>query len=211
MLYIFDMGGVVTSTATVLPRMLKILGMSREDFFRVCGCAQGNSSYGDPMVRVEYDKNAFDLLTMCSDGLITSREFWRIFSERSGVSVQTDWWQWLFHPVMNTETVALVKKLRESGNRVVCGTNTIDSHYRNHCERGDYSIFDQTYASNLMGVSKPNPDFWKIILTAEETEPKDAVFIDDKEQNCEAASTLGIKSIVFKSAVQVAEDLGINL
>ena len=34
MLYIFDMGGVVTSTAVVIPKICELLGLSKEKFFR---------------------------------------------------------------------------------------------------------------------------------------------------------------------------------
>ena len=190
MLYIFDMGGVVTSTSNEIGKISKIIGCTEEDFFKWCGSSQG-------------------LLSMLSDGEISVKDFWKIFSARSGIAVKTDWWHWLFHPVLNQGTVKIIRKLREAGNRVVCGTNTMDSHYQNHLERGDYAFFDQTYASNFMGVSKPSPDFWKIILTAEGVEPKDAVFIDDKKENVEGAKSLGIKSFLFESAEKLAEDLGI--
>ena len=32
MLYIFDMGGVVTSTAVVIPKICELLGLSKEKF-----------------------------------------------------------------------------------------------------------------------------------------------------------------------------------
>ena len=37
MLYIFDMGGVVTTTAAVERRICGILGISEDDFMRICG------------------------------------------------------------------------------------------------------------------------------------------------------------------------------
>ena len=211
MLYIFDMGGVVTSTAELLPRILQILKMERGDFLSLCGCPIEKSYSDDPMARMKYEKNSEDLLTMCSDGAITTRQFWIEFSRRSALPLQPDWWQLLFHPLLNEKTVSLVKKLKGQGHRVVCGTNTIDAHYRTHVERGDYSYFDQTYASIFMGVSKPNPDFWKIILTAENELAEKAVFIDDKKQNCDAAQSLGIKSHVFESAEKLAAELGVKL
>lgn len=211
MLYIFDMGGVVTSTAVLLPRILQILKMERGEFLSLCGCPEDKSYSDDPMARMKYEKNSVDLLTMCSDGAMTTRQFWVEFSRRSGLPLQPDWWQLLFHPVLNEKTVAIVKKLKAQGHRLVCGTNTIDAHYRTHVERGDYSYFDQTYASIFMGVSKPNTEFWKIILNAENVSSADAFFIDDKKQNCDAAQSLGIKSHVFESAEKLASELGVEL
>lgn len=186
-LYIFDMGGVVTSTAVLGKRMGEVLGIQESDF-------------------EEYSKGIFEQL---SDGVISTKEFWRIFSERSGKTVTTDWWHWLFHPEPKEDTCSVIRKLKSMGCRVVCGTNTIDSHYRSHCERGDYQIFDQTYSSFLMGVSKPDVRFWQIILEAENVRPEDAVFIDDTQKNCDAAASLGIHTVHFTDAKSLAAELGL--
>lgn len=184
-LYIFDMGGVVTTTAALEKRMSEVLCMSESDFR-------------------EYSKGIFNQL---SDGEVSTKDFWRMFSQRSGKTVTTDWWHWLFHPVRNEQTYDIIRKLKAEGKRVVCGTNTIDSHYRNHCERGDYAVFDQTYSSFLMGVSKPDVRFWQIILEAEQVKPEDAVFVDDRQDNCDAAASLGIHAIRFTDAQSLATAL----
>lgn len=198
MLYIFDMGGVVTTTANLTKRLCEVLDISEDTLVKFGGDPNENFSF-DPT----------NLFNMCSNGEINTKEFWEIFSKRSGINVTTDWFHWLFHPVLNEKTITIIKALKEAGNRVVCGTNTISAHYNNHCERGDYSYFDQTYSSCFMGVSKPNPEFWKIIMKAENAQPKDCVFIDDKQINCDAASSLGIHAIHFTSAEELAETLGV--
>lgn len=196
MLYIFDMGGVVTTTARIEERMCSLLGITEAEFKDFCSNGDGKG------------KNLFD---MCSDGDIDTKTFWKMFSAKSGIDVKTDWWHWLFHPVLNEKTVQIIRKLKSEGHRVVCGTNTISAHYFNHLERGDYAYFDQTYTSCAMGFSKPDPEFWKIILTAEEFRAEDAVFIDDKAENCEAAQKLGIRAIQFSTAEEVAAALGVKL
>ena len=198
MLFIFDMGGVVTTTAKIESRIESILKISHQQFLEYCGCSS-DADVSDP--------SKTNLFTLCSDGIIDCREFWRIFSERSGIKVTTDWWHWLFHPVLNEKTVELIKELKASGHRVICGTNTISSHYANHIERGDYAFFDQTYSSCFMGVSKPDVNFWKLILTAENAEPENCVFIDDRKDNANAAASLGIKSYVFTGAENLRASL----
>lgn len=188
MLYIFDMGGVVTNTAKVIEPICKILHLSEDAFMSYCT----------------------DLVGSYSDGAITTSQFWETFSKRSGKTVKTDWWHCLFHPVRNEKTYEIICQLKKAGNRVVCGTNTIDSHYRNHCERGDYTVFDQVYASCFMGVSKPNKEFWEVILTSENVDAKDAVFIDDREENCAAAAALGIRAIRYLTAEALAKEIALN-
>ncbi len=191
MLYIFDMGGVVTTTAEIEPRIAEILGITQDEFKKI---ASGE----------EENQNLFNL---CSNGKIDTKQFWDEFSKRSGRNIQTDWFHYLFHPILNKKTVKLIKDLRKKGNRVVCGTNTISAHYANHLERGDYSFFDQTYASCFMGVSKPDTDFWKIILKAENVRAEDTIFIDDRKENCLSAATLGLHAIQFKSAEETKSQI----
>lgn len=200
MLYIFDMGGVVTNTFTISDKLCGILGITMEDLIR----------YGaDP--GADFTKDPGSLYALYSAGKISTKEFWEQFSAKSGIEVKTDWLHWVFHPVLNEDTVKIIRALKEAGNRVICGTNTVTSHYLNHMERGDYLYFDQTYSSCYMGVSKPDPEFWKIIMTAENVHPKDCVFIDDKKLNCDAAAALGIHAIQFTSAAELAETLGVKL
>ena len=194
MLYIFDMGGVVTTTAKIFSDVADQLGITKEQFKEYCGSDDG-----------------MDLFEAASKGFVNAREFWEEFSRRSGMNVNTDWFHFLFHPENIPGTRELVAALKSQGHRVVCGTNTMDSHYHNHLERGDYAIFDQTYASHFMGVMKPEPAFWEIIMKAEKVTPDQVVFFDDREENVRAAEALGIKSILFVSAEQAAREAGIDI
>ncbi len=178
-LFIFDMGGVVTTNASeARGRPAAALGVSQEEMDRATD-------------------DLFDLLTI---GKISVKEFWKTVGERLGKQIDTDYFHLFFHPVLNEGTKKIILALRKKGFRVVCGTNTIESHYLNHITRGDYAFFDQTYASQMMGVKKPDPLFWKLILDAEKCEPSDAFFTDDLEANVQAAAALGIHAFQFTSA-----------
>lgn len=189
MLFIFDMGGVVTNTFK-FDRMYEKLGLTSKEFFDICKTDN-------------YDiKHAFDI------GEIHTADFWKLFNERAARSnknipvVKNDLFRLYFHPVLNEETVELIKALRKK-HRVVCGTNTIDSHWENHMERGDYSYFDQTYASNKIGEAKPDVNFYKLILEAENFKAEDAFFTDDRLDNIEAAASIGINAVQFTSAKEL--------
>ncbi len=197
MLYIFDIGGVVTTSAAIQKDISNMLGITELDFLNYCGATAETLK----------QHNTTDLITLLSNGSITTTEFWKIFSERSEKNIKTDYWRLLFHPHKNLEVYKIIDSLKKQNNRVVCGTNTIQSHYETHVARGDYSIFEQVYASNYLGVSKPNPEFWKLILAAENTNPQDAFFIDDREDNCKAASDLGLQVHHFVTAENLHEAL----
>ncbi|MBP5587227.1 MAG: HAD family phosphatase [Treponema sp.] len=183
MLFIFDMGGVVTTTF-LMDELYKKIGITQEKFKEIC-CKK---------------RKIFDEL---EKGIITSVEFWREFNLRLKsykiAPVKNDLFRLYFHPVLNDETVKIISSLKKK-HRVVCGTNTIQSHWENHMERGDYSFFDQTYASNKIGEAKPDVEFFKVILEAEGYKPEDAFFTDDRIENIDAARSLGINAVLFTDA-----------
>ena len=192
MLFIFDMGGVVTTTAgqNLYEKVSKKLGISLENFLFLMGWNTKNNLF------FEIEK-----------GTLSVAEWWKIFEERSKIKICCDWFRLLFHPVLNEETKKIVLELKSKGHRVVCGTNTIESHYDNHKCRGDYEIFDMTYASIHMSVRKPDVDFWKLILECENEIPENTFFTDDKKENCDAARMLGVKTYNFKSANELRKNL----
>lgn len=186
-LFIFDMGGVVTTNASeVRGRAAKALGVTFEEM--QAAVSEGLQAQ---------DGGLFSALTC---GKITEKEFWKSVGERLGKKIETDYFHLYFHPVMNEDVKKIILGLRKKGHRVVCGTNTIQTHYLNHIARGDYEIFDQTYASQMMGAKKPDPLFWKLILDAENADASEAFFTDDLEENVKAAAALGIHAFQFTNA-----------
>ena len=189
MLFIFDMGGVVTTTFfhSGKSRFYEKLGITDEEFN-------------------DFAKRA--KLYELDIGAISVKQFWKNYNdlvskERPELPrAQSDLFRLYFHPKLNQGTVDLIRHLRKN-HRVVCGTNTIDSHWENHCERGDYSYFDQTYASNKIGVAKPNPEFWQTIMMAEGYEPGETFFTDDRLDNIDAARAIGINAVQFTTAEEL--------
>ncbi len=190
MLFIFDMGGVVTNTFK-MDSIYQKLNISKNDFSEIC------------------KKNNNDIWHKLETGLISVNQFWneynsRIQSIEKAKPAETDLFRLFFHPSKNLQTIELIKSLKKN-NRVVCGTNTIQSHWENHMERGDYAFFNQTYASNKIGCAKPDPHFFELILEAEETEAQNVFFTDDKEENVAAAASLGIHAELFSTAAELTE------
>jgi putative hydrolase of the HAD superfamily len=183
-LYIFDMGGVLCCDFNDIPIISDYLGITEENFFIYAG------------------ENFRKLL----DGKINSSEFWVRFSLRYGKKVKEELFGKFFNPGIIRETKDIIKQLK-SNSRVVCGTNTIDSHYYYLLNQGDYNIFDEVYASNLMGISKPDPDFCRYILKKEGIKPENAIFVDDTEENIISAQKIGINSILFTDSDSFREQI----
>ena len=183
-LYVFDMGGVLCCDFNDIPVISDYLGITEENFFIYSG------------------ENFKELL----DGKINSKEFWARFSLSYGKKVKEELFGKFFNPGIIRETKDIIEQLK-SNSRVVCGTNTIDSHYYYLLSQGAYDIFDEVYASNLMGISKPDPDFYRHILNKEGIKPENTVFIDDTEENITSAQKIGINSILFTDADSLGQQI----
>ena len=207
MLFIFDMGGVVSGNVQTIPAMAAKLGISVDDFFRFCSVPDGTPHSS------RYD---YGLLAAIESGAINSLAFWDLFRKNAEALMPSDYakstrisvvtrsenlWETCFKPEPISGTIDVIGRLKRKGHRVVCGTNTLDAHYAIHKTGGDYDVFDKVYASHFMGVIKPHRQFWEKILELEKAVPDSAVFIDDNEPNVIGAIGAGIrKSVLFTSS-----------
>jgi FMN phosphatase YigB (HAD superfamily) len=55
------------------------------------------------------------------------------------------------------------------------------------------------------GVRKPDPAIYMRLLEAAGIQPHDAMFVDDRRRNVEAAAGLGISAILFNPALQESQ------
>jgi putative hydrolase of the HAD superfamily len=176
-LYIFDMGGVVARNTDVFPDVLSYLDITREEFLTFAG----------------------ENLEKLFNGKVSTDEFWARFSSRYGREVKEELFGKFFHPSIDREVIALIRQVK-ARSRVVCGTNTFDPHYDYHLSRGHYAIFDAVFASNKIGLSKPDPEFYRYILKNEVVNPENTFFVDDTEVSVLSAERMGINATLFRDS-----------
>jgi epoxide hydrolase-like predicted phosphatase len=63
-------------------------------------------------------------------------------------------------------------------------------------------LVDEIVISAEVGLAKPDPAIYRLTLAQLGVAPDEALFIDDKLRNVEAAEALGIRSIHFRDAPQ---------
>ncbi|MFA6924106.1 MAG: HAD family phosphatase [Bacteroidales bacterium] len=59
-------------------------------------------------------------------------------------------------------------------------------------------LFEKAYYSFKIGITKPNPEIFKLVLNENNLISEETLFIDDVEVNTEAACKLGIKGYLYK-------------
>ncbi|WP_216325341.1 HAD family hydrolase [Deinococcus aestuarii] len=63
------------------------------------------------------------------------------------------------------------------------------------------------FTSCYLGVLKPNPAMYRLGLSLAQVRPDEAVMIDDRPQNAEAARSVGMHAVRYEHAAQLREEL----
>ena len=95
-----------------------------------------------------------------------------------------------------------IRELRSQGKRVVLLSNTNEGHWGEIERRLYYAagcrmdeLLDELYLSYRMRMRKPEPEIFQELLRCEGAEPKDCIFFDDSQENCDAARCVGIDAV----------------
>lgn len=108
---------------------------------------------------------------------------------------------------LDTRLTAFITSLRPAyktallSNAWAGARRTLTETY--HC----IDIFDEVVISAEVGVMKPDPAIYHLVIRKLGIEPTEAVFIDDVQVNIDAANQVGIHGIRFISTDQVIRDV----
>lgn len=69
------------------------------------------------------------------------------------------------------------------------------------------TIFDDIVVSGQIGIRKPDPRIYQMLLDRHQLDAAATVFIDDVAANVDGARELGMTGILFRDADQLARDL----
>ena len=101
---------------------------------------------------------------------------------------------------------SLACSLEENGYRIGLLSNTEVPPMNYFHERG-YKFLDAAIFSCVVGIKKPEKGIYEITLNRLSVRPREAIFIDDKEENIKGAEEVGINMILFESPAQLKKEL----
>ncbi len=110
------------------------------------------------------------------------------------------------HP--NEELFAFMRTLRERGYRMAILTNNVrewEPLWRGMLPVDE--LFELVVDSGFEGVRKPDARIYEVTLDRLGVAPETALFLDDTEVNCEAARTLGMHAVWFRSNAQAIAEI----
>ncbi len=105
-------------------------------------------------------------------------------------------------------TRAVIDRLAAAGVRLLALTNWSAETFP--WARRTFSVLDRFEAIVVSGderLAKPDPALFTLLLRRHAVRPDDAVFVDDRQVNVDAATALGMRGVRFVDAATLASDL----
>jgi len=191
--FVFDMGGVLLRTDDRAPRdgLARRLGTSYEQ-----------------LEELVFNSETARLATV---GKITEAEHWCTVAKTLGLApaqideMKTAFWA---GDGIDCRLVDYIRSLRP-GYSTGLLSNAWDDIRSVFQQRYPpvLGVFDVTVFSAEVGLAKPDPAIYQLILGRLQVEPEEAVFIDDVLENVEGARRVGMKAVRFQSTDQVLNEL----
>lgn len=179
---VFDFGGVMCSTPrkkAVTTFLCDSLNMTKEEY-----------TAADNMRRFEIHNG------------ITDTEFWHDQARQRGIKLDPNW-DARFLKILknairiNEEMYDTVFELKENNIHVAILSNITPNKVHLLKEFGYYAPFETLILSCEVGLVKPDPRIYQLMLDRLQAAPEKILFVDDKQANVDAAESLGIKSHLF--------------
>jgi glucose-1-phosphatase len=189
---IFDYGNVIFAIDfKQVQQSLKALGISDVDQF-----------YG----HLQQDE-IFDLFDR---GQITAAEFRNRIREKAGNSKLTDEqidnaWNSILVGIADGNHDLLLKLKDKYRTFLLSNINEIHYNFIMKYLKSDFGfdnndhLFEKLYYSHFTGMRKPEPAIFEKVLSENNLNPAETLFIDDSPQHLESAKKLGIQTYLMKA------------
>ncbi len=149
-----------------------------------------------------------------STGRMSADEYWHAVRSALGRPVLPELAPFQYNAFayeeVNQRMVAMCRRLHRRYNTALLSNATLYLETL-LTELGLTSLFDVVVNSARVGLRKPDPKIYGLAAARLGLEPAECLFVDDKERNTEAARMLGMQSITFRSAAQLARQLRLLL
>jgi len=190
---IFDWGGVMTRTA------------GRDVVLRECE-TEMHLAPGALLQALFTGQHWWDLST----GNATPEQYWHEVMGLLGGSIPRALEPFRDNPFAyerpNQRMVKLVRRVRTSYKTALLSNATLELE-RSLAQDELVGLFDLVVNSSRVGMRKPNPAIFRLTLRRMALPANACLFIDDKVRNTEAAESVGMRSIVFRSAARLGQQL----
>jgi putative hydrolase of the HAD superfamily len=115
-------------------------------------------------------------------------------------------WNNIFTPIPETiEILSITAKKYPVA--LLSNTNELHFEYLKKCFPSVFMIFDKMFLSYKMHLRKPENEIYQNIINYYKIVPSEILFIDDLEENIEAARNNGMTAVKFTGAYELEKQL----
>lgn len=191
---VFDYGMVLTDKpdAVAHDAMVRITGLPVAEFERLYWA----------------DRQAYD------DGSLTGVTFWQKLLREAGLALpasavdELNHWDARMWTTQNPRMVAWQTQLKQAGLLTAILSNMGDVVLANILRTYAWiENFDVRVWSYQLRIAKPDPAIYHHTLAQLQVDAAEALFIDDRLENIEAARSLGMHAVQFSTVEQLRTDL----
>ncbi len=143
-------------------------------------------------------------------GEISKTEFWKriiIFFKLKSLTEKELSAAYLGSYRIYPEMLKLALNLKQRYKTALLSNMTLEMMSDITEKYGVKNIFHYTFFSNEVGLMKPDKEIFNLVLKELKSLPEETLFIDDSRTNVEAASKLGMQTILFTSPDKFPEQL----
>lgn len=143
-------------------------------------------------------------------GKITEEEFWKRFLDSSNSKVIDISFAKKFyreHQKPIEKMLDLLKRLKAKYK--LAALSTISKEWLDFkAEKFKLdNFFDVIVGSGYIGIAKPDPEIYRILIEKLSVPPSSCIFVDDAEKNMPPAKDMGITTILFRGQKKLEKDL----
>lgn len=189
---IFDMGGVLLRSEDYGPReaLAKEYGLTRRE-----------------LEDIVFDSESAKIATI---GKIDTREHWqsvfnllKVPAEKQKAFEDAFW----HGDQLDQSLVQFLRSLRPQYKTALLSNAWSEARDKLTIQYPCIDVFDIAVFSFEVGMAKPDPEIYHLVLERIGVKPEAAIFLDDFLINIQSASEVGIHAIHFHSAAQAMEEI----
>lgn len=156
-------------------------------------------------------KNIIDgeIGTLYREAKISRDEFWNRVTTGLGIVANVDNLEseWIDGYKLIAGTRDLINDLSKK-YRMYYLSDNVRERVEKLNEKYDFlRLFDGGIFSHEVGVRKPDPKIYRLVLDMAQVNPEEAIYTDDKPQNLVPAQTLGMTTFLFESPEKLRNEL----
>lgn len=130
-------------------------------------------------------------------GEITEQEMFTRLGALTGCTWQEAQAGWMDLSVVRPGMPELIRTLRRQARVVLLSDAPGTFLHRMLEKRGLADLFDALYVSSERHMVKPDPAFFRLVLTDQGVPPENAIMIDDREKNVRGAESVGMQGLLY--------------